>query len=367
MPKMGPFKGMAFNNPTAKTEDLYFKSINATVDQYRVFLEQVRVDSLVLPNLDLDSGDPIIASEYSLADNTYAKLLGRISDRKFDLTSSDLRDDVLHFYSAPSAASAARNERAPWQNVQTLLLGLKATVPAKFVKGIKVQPPIPVEASPKPAIVVPTPEGIIIGFVGGMISHTNMIHSEVQLASKLRGEYPTGVAVETFESYRKDRAFKTVIKYLDKNFDGSLSDAEKQSARIIIYGHSWGGSEALELARDLGKAGIPVRLTIQIDSIAKFRRDDAVIPDNVLKAVNFYQPNGFLRGESKIHPSDASRTEVIGNYRMDYANTAYDCTKYPWWDHLFVKAHTQIECDQSVWREVETLIREDLTSLAEAK
>jgi hypothetical protein len=364
MPKIGPFKGMAFNNPTARTEDLYFKSINATVDEYRVFLEQVRVNSLVLPNLDLDSGDPIIATEYSLADETYAKLLERISDRKFDLTSSELRDDVLHFYSAPSAANAAKNERAPWQNIQTSLLGLKAIVPVKFVKGIKVQPPIPVEASPKAAMVVPTPEGIIIGFVGGMISHTNLVHSEVQLASKLRGEYPIGVAVETFESYRKERAFKTVIKYLDKNHDGSLSDVEKQSARIIIYGHSWGGSEAIELARDLGKAGIPVRLTIQIDSIAKFHRDDAVIPDNVIRAVNFYQPNGFLRGEPRIRAANDSRTEVIGNYRIDYAGAPYGCNKYPWYDHLFVKAHTQIECDPEVWKQVEILIRADLAAPA---
>jgi hypothetical protein len=35
MPRVGPFKGLAFNNPTPQTEDLYFKSINTTVDQYR--------------------------------------------------------------------------------------------------------------------------------------------------------------------------------------------------------------------------------------------------------------------------------------------------------------------------------------------
>ena len=45
MPKIGPFKGLAFNNPTPQTEDLYFKSINTTVDQYRAFLKQVRTDS----------------------------------------------------------------------------------------------------------------------------------------------------------------------------------------------------------------------------------------------------------------------------------------------------------------------------------
>ena len=56
MPKIGPFKGLAFNNPTPQTEDLYFKSINTTVDQYRAFLEEVRTDTLVLPNCDFDSG-----------------------------------------------------------------------------------------------------------------------------------------------------------------------------------------------------------------------------------------------------------------------------------------------------------------------
>src|SRR5579864_4682562 len=66
IPRVGPFKGLAFNNPTPQTEDLYFKSINTTVDQYRAFLEEVRTGSLVLPNCDLDSGNPTKAAEYSL-------------------------------------------------------------------------------------------------------------------------------------------------------------------------------------------------------------------------------------------------------------------------------------------------------------
>src|SRR6202140_2929052 len=41
MPKVGPFKGLAFKTPTPQTEDLYIKSINVTVDQYRAFLQEV--------------------------------------------------------------------------------------------------------------------------------------------------------------------------------------------------------------------------------------------------------------------------------------------------------------------------------------
>jgi len=92
MPKVGPFKGLAFNNPTPQTEDLYIKSINTTVDQYRAFLEQVRTDRLVLANCDFDSGQETKAAEYSLADLAYAKLLGRLSDRQ--AVRAEVRSDV---------------------------------------------------------------------------------------------------------------------------------------------------------------------------------------------------------------------------------------------------------------------------------
>jgi len=66
VPKIGPFKGLAFNNPTPQTEDLYIKSINTTVDQYRAFLDEVRAKTLALPNRDLDSGQATKAGEYTL-------------------------------------------------------------------------------------------------------------------------------------------------------------------------------------------------------------------------------------------------------------------------------------------------------------
>src|ERR1700756_5748019 len=89
VPKIGPFKGLAFNNPTPQTEDLYIKSINTTVDQYWAFLEEARNETLVLPNCDLDTGQPTEAAEYSLTDETYAKLLGQLSERKFDRASPE--------------------------------------------------------------------------------------------------------------------------------------------------------------------------------------------------------------------------------------------------------------------------------------
>jgi hypothetical protein len=139
VPKIGPFKALAFNNPTPQTEDLYFKSINTTVEQYKMFLEEVRTDSLVLPNRDFDSGKPTKAAEYSLTDDTYAKLLSQLTDRKFDLITADLRRDILQFYSDLSAPIETKKDHARWQSVLNSIDELKSVTPNAAVAGIPVE------------------------------------------------------------------------------------------------------------------------------------------------------------------------------------------------------------------------------------
>jgi hypothetical protein len=129
MPRIGPFKGLAFNNPTRQTEDLYIKSINTTVDQYRLLLGEVGTDALVLPNCDLDSGQPTKAAEYSLADNAYAKLLGQLSEHKFDRISPELRANILDFYSDLSAPIEIKKDEDDWKNVLSELDQLKSLTP----------------------------------------------------------------------------------------------------------------------------------------------------------------------------------------------------------------------------------------------
>ena len=128
MPKIGPFKGLGFNHPTPQTEDLYIKSINATVDQYRVLLEEVRTDTLVLPDCDLDSGNPTRVAEYSLTDETYEKLLGQLAKSKFDHTTPDLRNNILSFYSDLSGPIETKNDDVRWKSVQTSLDELRSAV-----------------------------------------------------------------------------------------------------------------------------------------------------------------------------------------------------------------------------------------------
>jgi hypothetical protein len=133
MPRIGPFKGLGFKNPTPQTEDLYFKSINLTVDQYRAFLHAVGAGSVLLPNRDLDSGQATKAAEYSLADDTYAKLLGQLSNRKFDGTTPELRANILDFYSDLSVPIETKKDQVRWQGVLTALDQLKSGAPVPTI------------------------------------------------------------------------------------------------------------------------------------------------------------------------------------------------------------------------------------------
>jgi hypothetical protein len=133
MPKIGPFKAMAFNNPTPQTEELYFKSINTTVDQYRAYLKEVRAGTLQLANCDFDSGKETAAAEYSLTDDTYAQLLAQLTERKFDLTTPGLRANILHFYSDLSAPIEMKKDTARWQAVLASLDQLKLVTAAPTV------------------------------------------------------------------------------------------------------------------------------------------------------------------------------------------------------------------------------------------
>ena len=193
-----------------------------------------------------------------------------------------------------------------------------------------------------------------------MVAHDNAVHSEVQLATRLRNDYPSGVQVRLFENRRSGQANREILRLLDVDHDGTLSAAEKLDARIAIYGHSWGASETVTLARALEKEGIPVLLTVQVDSIAKPGQNDESIPANVAQAVNFYQRRGILRGRRLIRATDVSRTEILGNFQFDYKTNPVSCAGYPWYARAFMKPHIEIESDPSVWLQVESLIRSRL-------
>jgi hypothetical protein len=206
------------------------------------------------------------------------------------------------------------------------------------------------------------PTNILIGFVGGFVGHDNQHHGPVQLAKRIRPEVSKDTYVRVFENRRRKDAYDAIVKLLDTNRDGILSAEEKARARIVLFGQSWGASAAVLLARDLRREGVPVLLTVQVDSVAKLWQKDSVIPDNVAEAVNFYQPHGIIHGRARITPADPAKTEILGNYRTDYRKTPVQCPQASWFDRLITPGHMQTECDPHLWSQIENLVRQRLQS-----
>ena len=86
----------------------------------------------MLLNYDLDSGNPTKIAEYSLTDDTYAKLLGQLAKSKFDRTTPELRGNILQFYSDVSASAPTKDDKISSVDVLAWLDQLRA---ASLVPG----------------------------------------------------------------------------------------------------------------------------------------------------------------------------------------------------------------------------------------
>ena len=104
VPKVGGAADLAIKIPTPETQEWYLKSMNRTVDVLNETLHRLREDEnnpVSLSNLDLDTGRQERLGEYTLADQTYAKLLERIIATPRSTISRELKQDILAYYGDP--------------------------------------------------------------------------------------------------------------------------------------------------------------------------------------------------------------------------------------------------------------------------
>jgi hypothetical protein len=197
---------------------------------------------------------------------------------------------------------------------------------------------------------------LVVGFVGGFVHADDVRHSEVQLARTLQEKYGDQVKVEIFKNRDAVQAHEAIVEWWNSLGGNMLPQSSTPAAGIILFGHSWGASTVVYVARELEREGIPVVLTIQVDSVRKNGEDDSVIPANVVEGVNFYQTKGLIHGRTAIAAADPSRTTILGNFEFKYEKEPAACRAYPWYDRVFFKSHTAIECDPLVWSQVQSLI-----------
>jgi hypothetical protein len=131
LPKIGPISDLAIRGPSRETEQKYLESVNRCVDQYTKMLGEIGErgqDGFRLANLDLDTGVPIRPGTYRLTDQTYAKLLDQLTrTNPYRRTPTELRQNVLEFYSDPNAPIETKRHAQQWERVQRELAELRST------------------------------------------------------------------------------------------------------------------------------------------------------------------------------------------------------------------------------------------------
>jgi hypothetical protein len=205
---------------------------------------------------------------------------------------------------------------------------------------------------------LPTQPGnvLILGFLGGWERWDDEHRGVRKLALKLRAAGLPGVFVETMENHRQRLASELILAALDWNRNGRLDPEERAGARIILYGQSFGGAAVVKVARELHQLGIPVLLTVQIDSVG---HSDSRIPSNVAAAANLFQRDGPpIMGRRSIQADDPSRTCILGNFRYRYFFKPVDTSSASWPRRTLGGAHAKMELDPAVWVRVERLILE---------
>ena len=130
IPKVGPFRALAFRTPTPETERFFMASFNATLDEYERFIREQRDSGhLNLINDNFDTGTITTPGQYPLADKTYQDLLSQLSDQHFDHVSPELRNTILSYYSNLQDPFATKKNKKKWAKTVQQVADLKTFTP----------------------------------------------------------------------------------------------------------------------------------------------------------------------------------------------------------------------------------------------
>jgi len=186
---------------------------------------------------------------------------------------------------------------------------------------------------------------LILGIVGGWERWDAPQRGVRKTALELRAKQLPGVYVETVENHKLQLASELVRRA----FPGEAA----RSARIILYGHSFGGMSAIRFAGELDTQQIPVKLLVLIDAVGRNRP----IPPNVRAAANFYQRESCpICGPKKIRAQDPERTRILGSFAWQSRGKKLDLGTEPWVRRFFVRGHEFMEFDPDMWNSVKQLI-----------
>jgi hypothetical protein len=118
IPKVGPFRDLAFKIPTPDAEKLFVASFSNALQNYEQLVKQEsNAGQAVLVDENFDTGTVTGPGQYPLADQTYAALLDRLQKNNFATISPALKAVLLAYYADPNAPFATKKDKKEWAKV----------------------------------------------------------------------------------------------------------------------------------------------------------------------------------------------------------------------------------------------------------
>ena len=118
IPKVGPFRDLAFKIPTPDAEKLFVASFSNALQNYEQLVKQEsNAGQAVLVDENFDTGTVTGPGQYPLADQTYAALLDRLQKNNFATISPALKAVLLAYYADLNAPFATKKDKKEWAKV----------------------------------------------------------------------------------------------------------------------------------------------------------------------------------------------------------------------------------------------------------
>jgi hypothetical protein len=140
---MGPLKSLKFKDPGPESEKLFIKSFDTTLVHYTAAIQILRSKrTIILPDIDFDTGKKTEPGEYGLADLTYSELLQKLQDQKFLNLTYPLKQNILKFFEHPviiEQAYVPKKDLVDWEKTLAALQEMKAAlaIPIDSLKNSK--------------------------------------------------------------------------------------------------------------------------------------------------------------------------------------------------------------------------------------
>jgi RHS repeat-associated protein len=171
------------------------------------------------------------------------------------------------------------------------------------------------------------PDGndIIVAFTGGPTGGGKTVNANSKEAST------AGRVVQEAQKFAEDNGIEFSGRVITpgvtsassiKNAMGFIKENYTKGEKVVIYGYSYGGDFAVELAEALEAEGISVDLLVTVDAADGTGSNitvDNEIPENVENAVNFFQdtpsglPSGAQHGTNSSKEGGKKSKESSGN------------------------------------------------------